>query len=459
MNKLALSFLLIALAVSGYPIFGNFAQAYTTEIYRDTFWGSQSLGGPVVVKDGATLTISAGAKVDLNGYYLQVDGCLVAKGAAGSLIQFNDGAVSFTETSTPWNEQTSSGCIIEYAMINCTVSTVGAPKISNSYIDGEFFAAGGSPVLTSDLVTGSMKVSGSSTVSWSDFKARPVFGGSSAISYCNFAEGITTEGESVSISHSNIICGHEPFTPADASIRFAAINVDKGAAEIFCNNFTLPHDTPSAGAGIWLGTQVNAYIHDNNITDFGSGGSAGIYGAQVGNVTIEKNLISLSHRGIILGGYQAQPSGTILIEKNTISNNVVGFDGYCAPTFRYNNIYNDYEIYSTIKYVYYGQAIDAVNNWWGTADEQVIDRKLEGLIDFKPFLNSRVDDAMPDISANDLPNPASASGLTAINPLLINPFLMQIIALAAFIVVTLAVFLLVKRQRDRLPSGGVKHDP
>jgi len=89
-------------------------------ITSDTTWtkaGSPyTLKGPTAVNTGVTLTIEPGVTVNLNKYYIQVNGTLTAKGADNDKIYFNDGQVIFTSVSNGWNEQTGSGSIIQNAV-------------------------------------------------------------------------------------------------------------------------------------------------------------------------------------------------------------------------------------------------------------------------------------------------------------------------------------------------------
>lgn len=109
--------------------------------------------GPVVVNTNATLTIQAGVTIDLDGNYLEVGGTLIAKGSSVDWIYFNDGSINFTPTST-------SGCIIENAILNwILVSISSSVKIDSTYVKGAqaknvINIYGGSPMILNNTLTG-----------------------------------------------------------------------------------------------------------------------------------------------------------------------------------------------------------------------------------------------------------------------------------------------------------------
>ena len=121
-------------------------------ISSDTTWtktnSPYTLTGPIRVNNGVTLTVEAGATVNLNNYYIQVDGTLVARGSSNDKIHVTDGSISFTAVSNSWNEQTGSGSIIEYSVLsNASVSISNvSPKINRNSIYGVTIN-GGSPAV------------------------------------------------------------------------------------------------------------------------------------------------------------------------------------------------------------------------------------------------------------------------------------------------------------------------
>jgi hypothetical protein len=90
-------------------------------IGSDTTWtkadSPHTLTGPLLVSQGVTLTIEAGATVDLNGYEMRVNGTLRAIGTGANRIAFENGKITFSEYSNPWDEQTGTGSIIQFSVL------------------------------------------------------------------------------------------------------------------------------------------------------------------------------------------------------------------------------------------------------------------------------------------------------------------------------------------------------
>ena len=101
----------------------------------------------VLVNNGVILTIEAGTTVNLNGYCLEVNGTLVAKGNYIDQINFNDGyqseeGIIFDPASNSWNQKSGTGSIIAYAMLDSVgIFCQGAePKINSNlfYVSGKY---------------------------------------------------------------------------------------------------------------------------------------------------------------------------------------------------------------------------------------------------------------------------------------------------------------------------------
>jgi len=118
-------------------------------ITSDTTWthanSPYSLTGPMGISEGVTLTIEPDVTVNLNSYFIQVNGTLTARGNSTDPIYFNDGSggtdgngysiapIMFTPLSTDWDEETGTGCIIEHAVFSSTeVTIVSSPKVCDS---------------------------------------------------------------------------------------------------------------------------------------------------------------------------------------------------------------------------------------------------------------------------------------------------------------------------------------
>jgi hypothetical protein len=120
-------------------------------ISSDTTWtpanSPYEFSAPVGIAQGITLTIEPGVTINIGTNLLQINGTLNARGTASLPIIFNgscgrtdiwaiQGLVDFTETSTNWNSQTNTGCIIENARFNNTIIQIEAsPTINNCVIN------------------------------------------------------------------------------------------------------------------------------------------------------------------------------------------------------------------------------------------------------------------------------------------------------------------------------------
>jgi hypothetical protein len=464
------------LALVGILLFGMFygSTDVTGVISSDTTWAKAnspySLIGSVGVNKGVTLTVEAGATVNLNGFYIQVDGTLVAKGSSANHIQFNGGLISFTESSVGWNEQNGSGCIVENAVLSSTsMLIVASPKLYNSSISGDIFVVGRSPIISNNTITGTMTAGGSSVISYNNIMSVIICGGSSIISNNNIMDGLIVDGGAPTISHNNILCGTNRIGN-DHDMSFAAIHSYSGTLTISYNNISRGQTGNPRAVGINLGAETNAYIHDNIISGFGGSDSGGIFGAEVGNVTIERNLITGGHFGIKFGTVLDSPdvhevgSGNIIIKNNSITHNALGFDGYYPPTFMYNNIHENGAYNIKIGYTIIRPTINATYNWWGTTDEQSINQTFfGGSVIFVPWLNEPNPETIPNISSSSLPTPISTSTQSPSptptqSPISTTSPLADVYAitvvLAAVIVAVLIIVLFVRKKR-KLQSANI----
>jgi uncharacterized protein (DUF2141 family) len=104
-------------------------------ISSDTVW-VESLSpyvvtGDIVIAEGATLTVRPGVVVEFanassssDGYHIEVNGALTARGEEGNPVTFTSQDktryweyIEFTETSTPWDEISQTGSILDYCIV------------------------------------------------------------------------------------------------------------------------------------------------------------------------------------------------------------------------------------------------------------------------------------------------------------------------------------------------------
>jgi parallel beta-helix repeat protein len=335
-------------------------------IASDTTWTKANspykLTGPVLVSNGVTLTIEAGVEVNLNGHYVQVNGTLQAVGSSVDMIRFRYGihgiaSVTLTDSSTSWNEQTSSGTIIENAILSLEIHDT-SPKINENRL-GDTRIYGGSPVVSNNVFGGGESLG-----------ALEIFGGSPVVSnnFFNFTY-IHIWGGSPLISNNNIT-GTLTFEDWQPWHYLPDYGINLGG----------PRADGSMGSGEKDGV---VHITDNIVS---SHYKAGIYVA-TGIATIENNLITNNGDGIYLVSQAT-------IRNNTIINNGFGFrlDTCPAPTISYNNIQNNTWMNMHLKDVSYD--VDATYNWWGTTNTILISQEIKdfeddfnlGTVNFTPFL-------------------------------------------------------------------------
>jgi len=341
-------------------------------IASDTTWtktdSPYTLTGPVKVNPGVTLTVEPGTTVNLNDYYLQVEGTLYARGNDAENINFTGGsntppsyAITFTSSSSDWNEKTGTGCIIENAVLNSILINDSSPMIRNNNISA-FYAL--------DVNEGAAQIVN------------------------NSIKGQIGIHAGTPVIRNNAILGE--------------INVAWAAPLISSN--TIEGSEQETGIAI----AGNSSVTGNIIY----GCKIGVY-AVYGNSTIEKNLIINNVNGIVVGDpdreYVNLYGWTILFDENfrttilnnAIANNSIGINltyylpnrHYSAlnvnatPTILHNNI-QDNTNYS----IYLGSqlGLNATDNWWGTTDPQIINQTIYdnkrdfnlATVVFTPFLTA-----------------------------------------------------------------------
>ena len=335
-----------------------------------------SLTGNVLVGNGITLTIEAGVTVNLNDYYIMVNGTLRAIGSSTNQIHFNGGEITFTQHSSDWDEQTGAGCIIENAQIHAIYVEIGSVsvKISKSIVNAEI-SGSRNAIISNNTING--KVSGKIVAN-------------------NTITG-DVNGNTVS---NNIITGTVGgHVISNNTIKHGEISAvgSTTSGPLISNNIITECD---------VGISCNGYsvISGNNI----SGCTTGIQtyvvqvlgGTAVAHPLIERNLITHNTRGITIALSSRFEPGTLAptIQNNTIAYNAVGIDVYMGnydgiPIIIYNNIHDnsDYNIQlgeDTEK------DINAAYNWWGTTDVSAINQSIYdfkndfylGTVNFVPFL-------------------------------------------------------------------------
>lgn len=130
-------------------------------ITSDTTWTKAEspyiFNGSVLVNNGVTLTIEAGATVNFNDYMLKVNGILNATGTPDNQININGGShaeIWFNANSPDWNQETNSGNILQYVTLDSTRIQIygGSPKINNClfYHSGKYQTSGDGILIEND---------------------------------------------------------------------------------------------------------------------------------------------------------------------------------------------------------------------------------------------------------------------------------------------------------------------
>jgi hypothetical protein len=171
-RKVAVLFAVVLVGVMlcvAFFVFQNRNQTAPTsgDITFDTTWdGTINLSRNVTVCSGAQLFILPGTIINLNSSILTINGTLVAEGNNQSitLIGKPQGKIVFNNSSTPWNEQLGSGCIIDNCnTVGCTIESHGAsPKITHCVLTASeqnshvIIIDGGAPIITFNTINGVM---------------------------------------------------------------------------------------------------------------------------------------------------------------------------------------------------------------------------------------------------------------------------------------------------------------
>jgi hypothetical protein len=358
-------------------------------IGSDTTWTQSnspySFTGNILVNYGITLTISSGVTVNLNNYYLRVNGSLIiqpsatinmaligdesiqvngvlsAIGTPANPIKINGNSrpsgeflsgtlysrITFFPSSMGWNQQTNSGSIIENTIINSTeIDVASSAMISgNSFLRGSLTLLGDSPkVVNNNLASSISLINGIGLVS----------------------------GNEIPLATKNL-------SPVVSS------NTISGGLYI------------EAGSGI---------VDDNTI----SGLTISDAYSSIVSTLVERNMISGSSIGVSCN-FQSSYNNKATIENNTITNNAVGVQlGSLSPTIVENNIYGN-QMNAKLSG---SRDANLINNWWGTTDTQAINQTIYdfkndfnlGTVNFVPFLTVPNPQATPNPNAS-IPTPTA----------------------------------------------------
>jgi len=398
MTKMMVTICLIIL-VAGIPLISlvHFYAAQNSSFVNGTFvngiiasnstWtkanSPYTLTGPVLVNNGVTLTIEPGVTVNLESYYIEINGNLVAQGSSTDKIHFRGGNITFTMSNSSSSEQAVFGSIIEnaiftstsitsyvsltfdYNSIDSAINISATSKISNNIIsDGitvgrlstitNNIISGplyGGAIITNNTITGggtwgpdligryhslnlAISTNESSIISNNTINGTiQVVGGSAEISNNVINVYNSTNGDaaidiisgSPLISNNIIIGGGSLYDSVGRYMYpYSAIDI-KGGTPIISNN-TITSPVKGTGYGITTEISSNSAICSNTILGYARGIDA------VGITLIQGNLIEDNSGGIAIGkilfAYNTVILGSnVTIRDNVFTNNGIGIGG------------------------------------------------------------------------------------------------------------------------------------
>jgi parallel beta-helix repeat protein len=297
--------------------------------------------------------------------YILVNGVLSAIGTNANPIYINGGiggvsfigpayysSITFSISSTGWNDATGSGSIIENAILNLTeIDTSSSVKISNDIIiNGEMSILGGSPLIYGNSISSLVYI----------------------------------KGGNCSVSNNQIASGFILYSGEDG-----------GEGATITNNVISDAQSVSGFRdGIWFSGEASGHvlIENNLISD-------NYYGIQIFSPNVD-----------------IMPTTLTIQNNTITNNNVgISVSNSYMPTIIENNLQNNtLNIQLTTDYSGHSKDVDASNNWWGTTDTQAINQTIYdfkddftlGVVTFVPFLTAPNPEAMSNLNA-PIPTPTS----------------------------------------------------
>jgi len=371
-----------------------------------------TIDGPTAIDRDVTITVEPGVTVNLNGFYIQVNGTLIAKGTDNERIYFNNGKVSYHFVANGWNEQTGSGSIFENTITD-SLETGASIKITKNTFNT--LSVGGSSIVTDNTIR-SLYAGGTSTVMNNEITETCRVGESALVKSNNidtrliFISGANAEVSDNSISdgiHCDIAGGY--VTIANNEIRnknpYSLIFIN-GPEAYITNNKLIGDNTPEGmriTGSFHSAFTTKATITQNQISQCTTGITVSNCYAEITRNTIYNNDLGIHVSAS--STFNLPPPGTNImnIEQNNIAQNAIGIEyshSQASATFTYNNIQDnsDYNFKITS-----ADDVNVPNNWWGTTDTEQINQKIYdqewdfnlGEVNYNPILTSPVTQTTP----------------------------------------------------------------
>ncbi len=382
MRKKASVLLIVVSLTISWPIWAisvNFCSAQAgliTFINTDTTWtkanSPYTLNGPIVINTGIALTINPGVAVDLNGYYLYVNGTLQAVGSPSENIHISGGNINFGD-----NDQVGVNSAFENAVLNSTISTTKPLAVKNNTIIGSVTAGTASNV-SENIILGDVNVGASSMISKNSINGSITTGDTSVISH-NTIFGDTEAGNNASVYYNTMTASRLATNPSTAlsAAAYSEITNNTVTGGISATSSTISHNIISGGFPFTDWSMVRVTDSTSAVEVYGNSSvisniisSTQGYGILVrtgytyisgniisrgirvaGDALIENNLINNSGTGIRVGEIYVSAfnsidygNGNSVIRNNVITGNNVGVGSTQAggtATIENNLIYNN----------------------------------------------------------------------------------------------------------------------
>ncbi len=329
-----------------------------TRIDTNSTWtktgGPYSLTGNTLVAEGVTLTIEAGATINLNNHYIYVNGTLRAIGSSTDIIRFNGGLISFTKYAENYSENEGKGSIIKYANFAntgltidssqkidfCTLSDItacGSSIVSNSNISNMITVAD-NPTVSYNTIGGNVEVSSYSSpvITGNQITGKifvPYMAQHTQITYNTISGGIETQTQvdNTEILHNTIYGG----IIVSGNTSTVSYNIISGGIAASSNQITIYNNTvKDCAVGISLGgsswaSSVNGSVINNKISATNTGISVSasfsdtLYVWHTTAVFSGNTIYGCSENAIFIGGATYAAGNGPLYNAITIQNNML----------------------------------------------------------------------------------------------------------------------------------------
>ena len=393
-------------------------------IISNTIWTTAnspySLDGPAAVNQGVTLTIEPGVTVNLNNYYLQINGTLNAQGTSDSKIVFNADQQSWQpysyqarlDLTAAGSESTLENAILpaitaigtSTKVSKCTIPEIdiraGSPTISDCSIS-KITISDGSPIIKNNDITGEFtQWRGVPTISANTIHSKPWTRGGSP----TFIGNILSDGIDADSAGGTIIIANNEIT---STSNYNIIYV-QGRLQVTISNNRITGNNNANGISV-MGILSSATITQNQISNCNTAMDLEGTFAQVTKNTLSDSNIGLS---VVVGPPMAGASGEyaktpqVNAQENTISNNTIGlqYTPYAGSSVVNNNIQDNTQYDLKLQSP---NDLALPNNYWGTTDTAAINQKIFdykhdfnlGHVTITPILSSPVPQYSPDVNA------------------------------------------------------------